>query len=122
MRRDIISQYEMEKNLIERQFDSAPFVFSSHCNTMMGVGVKMLVETLIPFAKLATKAKQLLNDAKSSERDNPVLFGIVPFHEKHPTRFVIPKRLCVSSNICPQRVHPSKKIRYTGAVSTPIRN
>ncbi|MER2473391.1 isochorismate synthase [Photorhabdus laumondii] len=122
MRRDIISQYEMEKNLIERQFDSAPFFFSSPFNTIMGVGVKMLVETPIPFAKLATEAKQLLNDAKSSKIDNPVLFGIVPFHEKHPTRLVIPKRLCVSSNICPQRVHPSKKIRCTSAVSIPTRD
>ncbi|MBD2815937.1 isochorismate synthase [Xenorhabdus sp. Flor] len=122
MRRDIISQYEMEKNLVERQLDSAPFFFSSPYNTMMGVGVKKIVETPIPFTKLATNAKQLLNEAKSSEIDNPVLFGIIPFHEKYSTRFVIPKRLYVSSNICPQKVHPSKKNRFTSGISTPTRD
>mgnify|MGYP000880789313 FL=1 len=64
----------------------------------MGKGVENEFHQPIAFSELADKANQMLQAAKKSDSDNPVLFGVVPFNQENPTKFVIPEQLFVSSS------------------------
>lgn len=98
MQRQVIGYTKMENEVLSEQLESAPFFFASPTHTMMGLGIEQDIHQPIRFAQLAEQAYTMLQAAKCHETDNPVLFGIVPFHEQHPTRFVIPKQLWVSSS------------------------
>lgn len=98
MQREVIGYTKMESELLSDQLDRAPFFFASPNNTMLGIGIEQEIHQPIPFAQLAEQAQTMLQAAKQHESDNPVLFGIVPFREENPTRFVIPQQLFVSSS------------------------
>lgn len=98
MKREVIGYSKMESELLDSELLSSPFFFASPDNTMMGKGVKSELHQPIAFSELADKANEMLQAAKKSESDNPVLFGIVPFNEEHPTKFIIPEQLFVSSS------------------------
>ncbi|MCE0556846.1 MULTISPECIES: isochorismate synthase [unclassified Motilimonas] len=98
MKREVIGYSKMESELLDNELASSPFFFASPNNTMLGKGIEMECHQPIAFSALADKANAMLQDAKKSESDNPVLFGIVPFNEKNPTKFIIPEQLFVSSS------------------------
>ena len=88
----------MESELLDSEILSSPFFFASPDNTMMGKGVENEFHQSIQFTQLAAKANEMLQAAKKSDSDNPVLFGVVPFNEENPTKFIIPETLYVSSS------------------------
>lgn len=98
MQREVIGYSKMAQELIEQQLTTSPFFFASPSNTLFGVGVAQEFNQPIPFADLANQATAMLQAAKKDDADNPVLFGIVPFSDDNPTRFVIPEKLYVSSS------------------------
>ncbi len=98
MKREVIGYSKMESELLDNELVSSPFFFASPNNTMLGKGVENEFHQPIAFSALADKANEMLQAAKKSESDNPVLFGIVPFNEKNPTKFIIPEQLFVSSS------------------------
>ncbi|MEJ2766592.1 isochorismate synthase [Photobacterium sp. MCCC 1A19761] len=98
MQREVIGYSKMAQELIEQQLTTSPFFFASPSNTLFGVGVAQEFHQPIPFTDLARQATTMLQAAKKDETDNPVLFGIVPFSDDNPTRFVIPEKLYVSSS------------------------
>ncbi|MCE2573065.1 isochorismate synthase [Motilimonas eburnea] len=98
MKREVIGYSKMESELLDNELVSSPFFFASPNNTMLGKGVLDEIHQPIAFSALADKANAMLQAAKKSESDNPVLFGMVPFNEKNPTKFIIPEQLFVSSS------------------------
>lgn len=98
MKREVIGYSKMESELLESELMSSPFFFASPNNTMMGKGVEKQLHQPIAFSDLADKANEMLQAAKKSPSDNPVLFGVVPFNQENPTKFVIPEQLFVSSS------------------------
>lgn len=98
MKREVVGYTTMSEHLIDTQLTHSPFFFASANQSMLGCGVAHAFQQAIPFAELANQAKQLLQQAKRDECDNPLLFGIVPFDPKTPTRFMIPRTLYVSSS------------------------
>ena len=98
MKREVIGFSQMSKITSNQELDSTPFFFSSPTCTFIGHGVEREFNQAIPFSKLAETASQLLEEAKNDPSDNPMLFGIVPFSEENPTRFILPKELSVSSS------------------------
>lgn len=98
MKREVIGYNELSNVVLKQNLDSAPFFFASPSATMLGVGIEDRFTGVIPFAQLAEKATSMLQKAKKNEQDNPVLFGIVPFSEDNPSRFLIPDHLHVSSS------------------------
>lgn len=98
MKREVVGYTTMSEHLIDTQLTHSPFFFASANQSMLGCGVAHAFQQAIPFAELANQAKQLLQQAKRNECDNPLLFGIVPFDPKTPTRFMIPRTLYVSSS------------------------
>ncbi|WP_073605280.1 isochorismate synthase [Vibrio aerogenes] len=96
MKREVIGCDSMDEMIANHSFNKCPFFFSSPTNTLLGSGIEQSLEQVIPFRELAGTAQQLLNQAKKSEMDNPVLFGLVPFSEGNPTRFIIPQHLYAS--------------------------
>jgi len=110
MKRNVIGYSQMSHLVLNQGIESVPFFFSSPSCTFVGQGVEHEFNQVIPFSELANTAKTVLKDAKISEDDNPILFGIVPFSEDHPTRFVIPQELSVSS-----RTHAQTKKSETSS-------
>ncbi|BDU39654.1 isochorismate synthase [Vibrio nigripulchritudo] len=98
MKREVIGYSKMESELLDSELLSSPFFFASPNNTMMGSGVENEFHEPIEFSKLAEKANEMLQAAKKSESDNPVLFGVVPFNEENPTKFIVPEKLYISSS------------------------
>lgn len=98
MKREVVGYTTMSEHLIDTQLTHSPFFFASANQSMLGCGVAHAFQQAIPFAELANQAKQLLQQAKRDQCDNPLLFGIVPFDPKTPTRFMIPRTLYVSSS------------------------
>ncbi|TVU61781.1 isochorismate synthase [Vibrio atlanticus] len=98
MKREVIGYSKMESDLLDRELLSSPFFFASPNNTMMGKGIENEFHQPIAFSELAEKANEMLQAAKKSEADNPVLFGVVPFNEENPTKFIIPEQLFISSS------------------------
>lgn len=106
MKREVIGYSKMESEHLDQELASAPFFFASPNNTMMGSGIKSELHQPIAFANLANKANEMLQAAKQSESDNPVLFGVVPFNQQNPTKFIIPEKLFVSSSTRSLRSNP----------------
>lgn len=98
MKREVIGYTKMANELLDNELSSSPFFFASPNNTMMGIGVQEERLQTLPFSELADVANNMLKNAKTSESDNPVLFGVVPFNQENMTRFVIPKTLYISSS------------------------
>ncbi|HAS6159492.1 TPA: isochorismate synthase [Vibrio vulnificus] len=110
MKREVIGYTKMANELLDNELSSSPFFFASPNNTMMGIGVQEEHLQTLPFSELADVANNMLKNAKTSESDNPVLFGVVPFNQENMTRFVIPKTLYISS---------STRASHTSASSAP---
>ena len=98
MKREVIGYSKMESELLDNELVPSPFFFASPNQTMMGKGIEVEFHQPIAFSELADKANALLQAARKSESDNPVLFGVVPFNEKNPTKLIIPEQLFVSSS------------------------
>ncbi len=98
MKREVIGYTKMANELLDNELPSSPFFFASPNNTMMGIGVQEERLQTLPFSELADVANNMLKNAKTSESDNPVLFGVVPFNQENMTRFVIPQTLYISSS------------------------
>ncbi|EKO3556718.1 isochorismate synthase [Vibrio metschnikovii] len=98
MKREVVGFSRMAEELLSQELETAPFFFASPHNSMLGVGIEQQLDQAIPFSELALRANQMLEQVKKSENDNPVLFAIVPFDEKTPTKFFIPEKLYVSSS------------------------
>ncbi len=98
MKRVVVGFSTMAEDILAKELGSAPFFFASPHNSMLGVGVDAQFNQAIPFSELATKASQMLEEAKTADDDNPVLFATVPFDQNTPTRFFIPETLYVSSS------------------------
>ncbi|EIY8040158.1 isochorismate synthase [Vibrio vulnificus] len=98
MKREVIGYTKMANELLDNELPSSPFFFASPNNTMMGTGVQEERLQTLPFSELADVANNMLKNAKTSESDNPVLFGVVPFNQENMTRFVIPQTLYISSS------------------------
>ncbi|EPQ8525744.1 TPA: isochorismate synthase [Vibrio vulnificus] len=98
MKREVIGYTKMANELLDNELPSSPFFFASPNNTMMGIGVQEERLQTFPFSELADVANNMLKNAKTSESDNPVLFGVVPFNQENMTRFVIPQTLYISSS------------------------
>lgn len=98
MKREVVGFSRMAEELLSQELETAPFFFASPHNSMLGVGIEQQLDQAIPFSELAVRANQMLEQVKKSENDNPVLFAIVPFDEKTPTKFFIPEKLYVSSS------------------------
>ncbi|PXA73516.1 MULTISPECIES: isochorismate synthase [Vibrio] len=98
MKREVVGFSRMAEELLSQELETAPFFFASPHNSMLGVGIEQQLDQAIPFSELAVRANQMLGQVKKSENDNPVLFAIVPFDEKTPTKFFIPEKLYVSSS------------------------
>lgn len=98
MKREVVGFSRMAEELLSQELETAPFFFASPHNSMLGVGIEQQLDQTIPFSELAVRANQMLEQVKKSENDNPVLFAIVPFDEKTPTKFFIPEKLYVSSS------------------------
>lgn len=98
MEREVVGFSRMAEELLSQELETAPFFFASPHNSMLGVGIEQQLDQAIPFSELALRANQMLEQVKKSENDNPVLFAIVPFDEKTPTKFFIPEKLYVSSS------------------------
>ncbi|EGR0205593.1 isochorismate synthase [Vibrio vulnificus] len=98
MKREVIGYTKMANELLDNELPSSPFFFASPNNTMMGIGVQEEHLQTLPFSELADVANNMLKNAKTSESDNPVLFGVVPFNQENMTRFVIPQTLYISSS------------------------
>lgn len=87
MKREVVGFSRMAEELLSQELETAPFFFASPHNSMLGVGIEQQLDQAIPFSELALRANQMLEQVKKSENDNPVLFAIVPFDEKTPTKF-----------------------------------
>ncbi|EOZ5529786.1 isochorismate synthase [Vibrio metschnikovii] len=98
MKREVVGFSRMAEELLSQELETAPFFFASPHNSMLGVGIEQQLDQAIPFSELALRANQMLEQVKKSENDNPVLFAIVPFDEKTPTKFFIPEKLYASSS------------------------
>ncbi|WP_087023185.1 isochorismate synthase [Thaumasiovibrio subtropicus] len=98
MKRNVIGYSLMADNIINNELSGASFFFASPQSTMMGLGKQSVFFEPISFKRLAEKSRQMLSGAKLNTDDNPVLFGVIPFDEKTPTRLVIPEQLYVSSS------------------------
>ncbi|WP_196387390.1 isochorismate synthase MenF [Vibrio cidicii] len=98
MKRQVVGYASMSEQLIENELSSSPFFFASANSSMLASGVAQSFNQAIPFSQLAQQEKVMLEKAKSTECENPVLFGVVPFDETTPTQFVIPQKLYVSSS------------------------
>ncbi|EEX36338.1 isochorismate synthase of siderophore biosynthesis [Vibrio metschnikovii] len=98
MKREVVGFSRMAEELLSQELETAPFFFASPHNSMLGVGIEQQLDQAIPFSELALRANQMLEQVKKSENDNPVLFAIVPFDEKTPTKFFIPEKLYISSS------------------------
>ncbi|MFD2177256.1 isochorismate synthase [Veronia pacifica] len=98
MKRAVVGYSKMNQELVEQHLSEASFFFSSPSSTMMGVGKLAEFKQAINFSCLANEARKMLEEAKTENQDNPVLFGVVPFDPLTPTRFVIPETLYVSSS------------------------
>ena len=98
MKREVIGYSQMQDITSNQELDSVPFFFSSPTCTFVGQGIEREFNQAIPFKQLAAQANALLEEAKEHPSDNPILFGIIPFSEEHPTRLMIPKQLSVSSS------------------------
>ncbi|RQW61484.1 isochorismate synthase [Vibrio viridaestus] len=98
MKREVIGYIQLSNVVLNQKLESAPFFFSSPSATMLGAGIEDEFTGVIPFSQLAEKATSMLQKAKKNEQDNPILFGIVPFSEENPSRFLIPNQLYVSSS------------------------
>ncbi|HDY7965825.1 TPA: isochorismate synthase [Vibrio vulnificus] len=110
MKREVIGYTKMANELLDNELSSSPFFFASPNNTMMGIGVQEERLQTLPFSELADVANNMLKNAKTSESDNPILFGVVPFNQENMTRFVIPQTLYISS---------STRASHTSASSAP---
>ncbi len=98
MKREVVGYSYMAEELITNQLDSSPFFFANAHSTLLGQGIQSHFKQAIPFAQLAKQAQAMLEQAKSPQCENPLLFGVVPFNQENPTQFVIPKTLYVSSS------------------------
>ncbi|MDW6092711.1 isochorismate synthase [Vibrio rhizosphaerae] len=98
MKREVVGFSQMAQSLLEQELESAPFFFASPNSSMLGVGIEQQLHQAIPFTELARHATQMLEQAKTSDNDNPVLFATVPFDENTPTKFFIPQKLYVSGS------------------------
>ncbi len=98
MKREVVGFSKMADEILEIQLAEAPFFFASPNSSMLGVGVEREFNQAIPFSELADRATLMLDQAKTQDNDNPVLFAVIPFDENTSSKFFIPKKLYVSSS------------------------
>ncbi|SDI02593.1 isochorismate synthase [Vibrio xiamenensis] len=121
MKREVVGYSFMSEELIANQLVSSPFFFANAHSTMLGKGVQAHFKQAIPFAELANQAQAMLEQAKSEQCENPVLFGVVPFNQENPTQFVIPETLYVSSSTRANRALSQAKAEAK-VISSPTGN
>lgn len=119
MQREVIGYSRMESEQLDELLEHAPFFFASPDNTILGCGIDQEIHQPIPFQQLATRAQAMLQAAKQHPADNPLLFGIVPFHEENPTRLVIPRRLFVSGSTRGRTAIPRLNPASAKVISSP---
>ncbi|WP_456297420.1 isochorismate synthase MenF [Vibrio sp. AK197] len=98
MKREVVGYTRMSTELIDENLNSSPFFFASANTSMLGKGIQHHFKQAIPFSQLAEQAQALLEQSKTADCENPVLFGVVPFNQENPTQFVVPQTLYVSSS------------------------
>ena len=99
MQRSTVGAAQMAQDLANWSTLNSPFYFSNGQMTMLATGEGASLHKSIAFATLAEQVQALLESKKKNLNDNPVAFGVIPFSEHDPVRFVVPDRLKVASNL-----------------------
>jgi isochorismate synthase len=72
--------------------------------TMLATGEQSQFSQTLPHASLALKVSQWLDENKQDAADNPIAFGVIPFHESENVHLIIPETVQISSNLKPDRI------------------
>lgn len=99
MQRQTIASFVMQNYLTDPLLSQSPFFFASPSNTLFGQGIEDELMAVMPFSEMHQRVQAMLIKAKSNETDNPIAFGIIPFSENNPVRFVIPEVLSISGSL-----------------------
>ena len=80
------------------------FFFSSPTVALLAQGIAAEFSQPVKFSQLDEKIKQLLSSAKTTDNDNPIAVGVIPFSEQQPVHFIVPERLVTSAPIRPNTI------------------